>query len=197
MLGDVALEDGVSIGPGAVLGGDAGEDDRAPLRVGGRERHRAGRASTIGRRAVVEPGTVVTQNVPANAIVTGNPATIVAYVDSGREEPAPELVTSADVEDAVTPTRVPGVTLHRLTSAQDLRGSVTAAEFGDLPFAPRRVFTVYGVPSESVRGAHAHRACSQLLVCTAGSRELPRRRRRRRGTRSGSRARTSRCTSRR
>ena len=39
----------------------------------------------IGRRAVVEPGSVVTENVPANAIVSGNPATIIAYVDSGRE----------------------------------------------------------------------------------------------------------------
>ncbi len=44
-----------------------------------------------------------------------------------------------------------------------------AAEFDSLPFVPRRIFTVYGVPSESVRGAHAHRACSQFLVCVTGS----------------------------
>ena len=37
----------------------------------------------IGRGAAVEPGTVVAQNVPADAIVTGSPATIVAYVDRG------------------------------------------------------------------------------------------------------------------
>ena len=43
-----------------------------------------------------------------------------------------------------------------------------AAEFTGLPFAPRRLFTVYDVPSESVRGAHAHRECAQFLVCLAG-----------------------------
>ena len=31
------------------------------------------------------------------------------------------------------------------------------------------MFAVYGVPSGSVRGEHAHGACSQLLLCTAGS----------------------------
>jgi UDP-2-acetamido-3-amino-2,3-dideoxy-glucuronate N-acetyltransferase len=46
---------------------------------------------------------------------------------------------------------------------------LAAAEFGDLPFAPRRLFTVYDVPSESVRGAHAHRECAQLLICLVGS----------------------------
>jgi dTDP-4-dehydrorhamnose 3,5-epimerase-like enzyme len=168
LVGDVTLEEGVSVGPGAVLDGDAGRVVvRRYASLGANVTVRGG--VEIGRRAVVEPGTVVAQNVPANAIVTGNPATIVAYVDSGREEPVPELITSADVDEPVTQTRVPGVTLHRLTSAQDLRGSMAAAEFADLPFQPRRVFTVYDVPSESVRGAHAHRECSQLLVCAAGA----------------------------
>jgi dTDP-4-dehydrorhamnose 3,5-epimerase-like enzyme len=65
--------------------------------------------------------------------------------------------------------RVRGVTLHELTNARDLRGSLMAAEFTALPFPPRRLFTVYDVPSESVRGAHAHRECSQFLVCLAGA----------------------------
>jgi hypothetical protein len=39
----------------------------------------------------------------------------------------------------------------------------------DLPFAPRRVFLVYDVPSAKVRGEHAHKACHQLLVCVKGS----------------------------
>jgi UDP-2-acetamido-3-amino-2,3-dideoxy-glucuronate N-acetyltransferase len=72
-------------------------------------------------------------------------------------------------EAAVVETSVPGVTLHRLTSARDLRGSLSAVEFPELPFEPRRLFTVFDVPSESVRGAHAHRVCSQLLVCVAGT----------------------------
>jgi dTDP-4-dehydrorhamnose 3,5-epimerase-like enzyme len=65
--------------------------------------------------------------------------------------------------------RVRGVTLHRVTSARDERGSLVAAEFSDLPFAPRRVFVIYDVPSKSVRGAHAHRICAQLVICLSGS----------------------------
>ena len=34
---------------------------------------------------------------------------------------------------------------------------------------PQRAFTVFGVPSKDVRGAHAHHACEQFLVCLAGS----------------------------
>src|SRR5206468_1316023 len=122
----------------------------------------------VGRGAVVEAGAVVTQDVPANAIVSGNPARIVSYVETGRR-PSLEVVAAPAPQETVTPTRVPGVTLRRLTSARDLRGSVSVAEFADLPFVPQRAFTVYGVPSESVRGAHAHRECAQLLVCVAGS----------------------------
>ncbi|MGH8596788.1 MAG: acyltransferase, partial [Gammaproteobacteria bacterium] len=39
---------------------------------------------TIGRRAMVGAGAVVTHDVPPYAIVTGNPARIVGYVDSPR-----------------------------------------------------------------------------------------------------------------
>jgi UDP-2-acetamido-3-amino-2,3-dideoxy-glucuronate N-acetyltransferase len=69
----------------------------------------------------------------------------------------------------IAPTSVRGVTVHRLTSARDDRGSLTAAEVADLPFFPRRIFIVHDVPNESVRGAHAHRECSQFLICVAGS----------------------------
>jgi UDP-2-acetamido-3-amino-2,3-dideoxy-glucuronate N-acetyltransferase len=112
---------------------------------------------------------VVTENVPANAVVSGNPATNVAYVDSGQEVAAQEVVLPSSVGAAITDTRVRGVTIHRLAYARDLRGSLTAAEFSSLPFSPRRLFTVYDVPSESVRGSHAHRTCSQFLVCTLGA----------------------------
>ena len=45
-----------------------------------------------------------------------------------------------------------------------------AAEFERvLPFAPRRCFTVFDVPSRDVRGEHAHRECWQFLVCAHGS----------------------------
>ena len=44
------------------------------------------------------------------------------------------------------------------------------AEFPrDLPFVPKRYFIVFDVPSEYVRGEHAHRVCQQFLVCVKGS----------------------------
>jgi UDP-2-acetamido-3-amino-2,3-dideoxy-glucuronate N-acetyltransferase len=69
----------------------------------------------------------------------------------------------------IGPTAVPGVVVHRLTHARDERGALAALELADCPFEPRRIFAVYDVPSESVRGAHAHRVCHQFLVCVAGT----------------------------
>jgi UDP-2-acetamido-3-amino-2,3-dideoxy-glucuronate N-acetyltransferase len=64
---------------------------------------------------------------------------------------------------------VNGVTVHALTRARDDRGALAALELADVPFAARRIFAVYDVPSESLRGSHAHRECHQFLVCLAGS----------------------------
>jgi UDP-2-acetamido-3-amino-2,3-dideoxy-glucuronate N-acetyltransferase len=173
LLGSVHLEQGVAVGAGALVG--AGSLEGEPSRSIVHRFASIGVNATvlpgvvIGRHAVVEPGSVITQNVPANAVVSGNPATIVSYVDTGDDETPSEILTTAVLLADISNTRVRGVTLHRLTHARDLRGSLTAAEFAALPFAPRRFFTVYDVPSESVRGAHAHRECSQFLVCLAGS----------------------------
>ena len=175
LTGSVQLEDGVVVGPGAILGAPSADGAGPSGDVVVRRFASIGANVTvwpgvvIGRRAVVEPGAVVTENVPANAIVSGNPATIVAYVDGGEAASAREAVPPPSAAGSITETRVGGVTLHRLTHARDLRGSLTAVEFSGLPFTPRRIFTVYGVPSESVRGAHAHRTCSQFLICTQGS----------------------------
>jgi UDP-2-acetamido-3-amino-2,3-dideoxy-glucuronate N-acetyltransferase len=52
----------------------------------------------------------------------------------------------------------------------DLRGSLVSGEVAShIPFEPRRFFSIMCVPSKDVRGAHAHRACEQFLVCQAGS----------------------------
>jgi acetyltransferase-like isoleucine patch superfamily enzyme len=123
----------------------------------------------IGRSAMVGAGAVVTKDVPPNAIVVGNPARIVGYVDS-TPEPA-ETVELKGLAAADLPhVRVAGVELRQIRSAVDLRGSLVAADFSsDLPFVPRRVFTVFDVPTKDVRGEHAHRECEQLLLCLAGS----------------------------
>lgn len=37
-----------------------------------------------------------------------------------------------------------------------------------IPFPIARVFTISGVPEGGTRGNHAHRACTQLVVCLTG-----------------------------
>ena len=124
---------------------------------------------TIGQNAMVGAGAVVTRSVPPNAIVVGNPARIVGYVD------APEHARVAQSAAGVPPgnstdSEVKGVALHAFTSARDLRGNLSAGEFDkDFPFVPKRYFLVFDVPSQETRGAHAHRECHQLLVCVRGS----------------------------
>jgi acetyltransferase-like isoleucine patch superfamily enzyme len=178
LLGRIRVEQGVTVGAGAVVGWESRSGEEVDPAANEIVVHRFASIGpnvtvspgvAIGRQAVVQPGSVVTQNVPANAVVSGNPATIVSYVDSGEEAAAQEVAVPSSVAAAITETRVRGVTVHRLAYASDLRGSLTATEFSDLPFAPRRLFTVYDVPSESVRGSHAHRTCSQFLVCTLGA----------------------------
>ncbi len=120
---------------------------------------------TIGRRAMVGAGAVVTKDVPAGAIVLGNPARIVGYVDDEGRPGAVATRTLARADAAPSDPRL--VPLRR---ADDLRGSLVALELAqDLPFVPARFFTVFQVPSRDVRGQHAHRRCEQVLVCLAGS----------------------------
>ena len=78
------------------------------------------------------------------------------------------LVDDSCHRTMIRPTAVRGVDVHALTLARDERGALAALELADCPFEAKRIFTVYDVPSESVRGAHAHRVCHQFLVCVAG-----------------------------
>jgi len=65
---------------------------------------------------------------------------------------------------------VKGVRLYEMPYFADFRGSLSFAEYpGQLPFAPKRYFLTYQVPSQEVRGEHAHRHCHQFLVCVAGN----------------------------
>jgi len=123
----------------------------------------------IGARAMVGAGSVVTRDVPPRAIVSGNPARIVGYVDAtGR--PAVERPHAVPAGATKVDTGVRGVTLHRMVLVEDLRGTLSAGEFeSHVPFVPRRYFMVFDVPGKDVRGEHAHRACHQFLVCVRGS----------------------------
>jgi len=121
---------------------------------------------TVGEGAAIEAGSVVTRSVPAHAVVRGNPGRIVGYVHSASPNAAPVVTCDAA---AVTNTPVRGVTVHQMPVVRDMRGDLSAGEFErEVPFAVRRYFVVFDVPSEDVRGEHAHRECHQFLLCVRG-----------------------------
>ena len=125
----------------------------------------------IGARAMVGAGSVVTHDVPARAIVSGNPARIVGYVDATRRpETAPTSFKSragGEVMDDV------GARRHRAS-----------------PAARRTTFAGASQPASSWRRFHSRRnaisssstcrartsaastriaQCHQFLVCVRGS----------------------------
>lgn len=125
----------------------------------------------IGRTAMVGAGAVVTRSVPPNAIVVGNPAQIVGYVTTEKQQAlaGAEFSTGGRVP-AVKETQIAGVTFHQFPLIQDLRGDLTAAEYPTtVPFVPQRHFMVFNVGSREVRGEHAHHHCAQFLICVAGT----------------------------
>jgi acetyltransferase-like isoleucine patch superfamily enzyme/dTDP-4-dehydrorhamnose 3,5-epimerase-like enzyme len=121
---------------------------------------------TIGARALVGAGAVVTRDVPPNAMVVGNPSRISGYVSAQAKGAVEPLQVGAEV----TSLRVSGARLVRLKVVADMRGSLAAGEFpAELPFQPRRIFTIFDVPSKEVRGENAHRTLEQFVVCLRGS----------------------------
>jgi acetyltransferase-like isoleucine patch superfamily enzyme len=123
---------------------------------------------TIGRNAMVGAGALVRRDVPPQAIVVGNPAYITGYVDSGGPG-TPHVEPRRISAGQPWPVRVKGVSVHEVKLVSDMRGSLAVAELGSgLPFAPKRFFTVFNVPSRQVRGEHAHLTLHQFLVCLQG-----------------------------
>jgi UDP-2-acetamido-3-amino-2,3-dideoxy-glucuronate N-acetyltransferase len=127
----------------------------------------------IGRYAMVGAGSVVTGNVPPFAKVVGNPARIAGYVNNSTQVTARSAEKVSPADGGTARTAVPGVTIHRLHTDGDLRGSISVGTFErDVPFAAKRYFVVYDVPSKDVRGEHAFRTCRHFLVCVSGSMSL-------------------------
>jgi acetyltransferase-like isoleucine patch superfamily enzyme/dTDP-4-dehydrorhamnose 3,5-epimerase-like enzyme len=125
---------------------------------------------SIGQYAMVGAGTVVTKDVPPFAIVVGNPARIIGYVQTNMNKISGGSEISEGNGQSFVQLGVKDVRLHELPIISDLRGNLTFAEYdGLLPFMPKRFFLVFNVPSKDVRGEHAHRECHQFLVCVRGS----------------------------
>ncbi len=175
------IEDDVFVGPNATFTNDRFPRSKAFLSAYPQTTIRRGASLganctvlpglTIGMRAMVGAGSVLTRDVPPHAIVVGNPARIVGYADiSPQRHGRATLARPSKAERWPMKLGVGGVSLQRLVRADDLRGSLVSGEVDDqLPFIPRRFFSVMEVPSKDVRGAHAHHRCEQFLVCQAGS----------------------------
>lgn len=163
----VWLHNDVFVGPNATFTNDPAPRSGRHLREHPVTRVRAGASIganatilpgvTIGEGAMVGAGAVVTRDVPQGAIVVGNPARVIE-----------ELRSSASPIAGLIDRLRAGPRLIDLTRAVDGRGSLAAYEFTRLPFQPQRAFLVHTVPSEKVRGGHAHRVCHQLLVAAHG-----------------------------
>lgn len=123
----------------------------------------------IGENSMVGAGAVVTKDVPANAIVKGNPARISGYIESNGNQKS-KLIDTARSNDSELKVEVSGVSLIKLRNYSDIRGTLTVGNFtSEIPFIPKRYFMVYDVPSKETRGEHAHKVTKQFLICTNGS----------------------------
>jgi acetyltransferase-like isoleucine patch superfamily enzyme len=173
----VTLEDDVFVGPNATFTNDPFPRSKRPPATFSRTLVRRGASIganatilpgvVIGQYAMIGAGTVVTVNVPAHAVVTGNPGTITGYTDANIR-----VAQKVDhpVEPGSDPLDINGAAVIRLPTAYDLRGSLVAGELPQiLPFEAKRFFVVFDVPSRQVRGEHAHQRISQFLVCLRGS----------------------------
>lgn len=53
---------------------------------------------------------------------------------------------------------------------QNPAGTIAVAQNDDmLPFAIRRVFYIYDIPSDTSRGGHCHTSCEEMIVAVSGS----------------------------
>jgi UDP-2-acetamido-3-amino-2,3-dideoxy-glucuronate N-acetyltransferase len=173
----VTLEDDVFVGPNATFANDPFPRSRRHPAHYARTLVKRGASIganatilpglTIGEKAMVGAGAVVTRDVPPMAIVAGNPARISGYDGAGSVSPGAVSTTPAEVGAGAT--RVAGVTLHRLPQVHDLRGELSFGEVGnEVPFEVKRYFLVYDVASQEIRGEHAHRSLHQFLICVHG-----------------------------
>ncbi len=164
----LVLEQGCRIGPNVAFVEGAPIVVRRDVQIGANATLLPG--ITLSAKSVVRPGSVVGRSVPPGAIVEGNPAAIVGYVDTLAGPVSQLHALAATQGPRVEALAVRGVSLHHFPVIPDLRGNLTVGEFErQIPFPPLRYFVVYGVPSREVRGEHAHHACHQFLICLRGS----------------------------
>lgn len=55
---------------------------------------------------------------------------------------------------------------------EDPRGNLAVIEKDLIPYAVRRTYYLYDVPSGAYRGGHAHKECEEFLIALSGSFEV-------------------------
>lgn len=61
------------------------------------------------------------------------------------------------------------IQLIEIPKIQDRRGNLSVIEGHTIPFASKRVYYLYDVPSGSKRGGHAHKKQQEFLIALSGS----------------------------
>lgn len=172
----VTLEDDVFVGPNATFTNDPFPRSKVysdrPARTVVERGASIGANATVlpgvrvGAHAMVGAGAVVTHDVPPNAVVVGNPARVVRFVDAPERDGCADAPSAGAAPEPI----VRGATLYRLPVVRDGRGTLSFGEVeAQLPFVPRRYFVISDVPAHAVRGAHAHRVLEEFLTCVRGS----------------------------
>ena len=174
----VALEDDVVVGPNATFTNDPFPRSKKPppefLRTIVKSGASIGANATIlpgitiGRNAMVGAGAVVTKDVPAYALVVGNPAYIKGHVESDRH--VVRVTTNVEVgNEEIRQPATQGVTLHKLPIMITPQGSLFKLELGsELPFQPKQFVMISDVSRGKAVGLVAHKELHQFLVCLKG-----------------------------
>lgn len=64
------------------------------------------------------------------------------------------------------------IELIDLPKIEDVRGNISVIEKSVLPYAIKRVYYLYDVPSGATRGGHAHKEQHEFLIPISGSFEV-------------------------
>ena len=171
----ITLEDDVFVGPNATFTNDKFPRSQQWLddypRTIVKKGASIGANSTIlpgieiGEEAMIGAGAVVTKDVPAFAIVKGNPGRVVGFDKTPKAGLDFDSISQNSCNERILPVGVGAASVHMFPSFVDKRGALTVGEFNNhLPFKPERFFFTNQVPQGSVRGNHAHKRCQQFLI---------------------------------
>lgn len=69
-------------------------------------------------------------------------------------------------------TNIEDCALQDIPKIADNRGNLAVIEGNTLPFACKRVYFLYDVPSDAHRGGHAHKEQQEFLIAVSGSFEV-------------------------